>query len=139
MRASVNTSANGSPALRAKRSRTACRLVMGSPFLSGVGIFGRGPESLASVATRNRLGLSSAGAGRAPATGLRPFAGPGKQAALWFEPASTGGGSAAERRGVDQPGLVKAHLQPPEDPVQQAALAHLVEAVLGGLPGAVAS
>src|SRR6266516_566712 len=34
---------------------------------------------------------------------------------------------------------MEAQLQPPEDPLQQAALPHLVEAVLGGLPGAEAS
>jgi hypothetical protein len=39
MLASVKTSANGSPSLRAKRLRTASRLVMESPSLFGMGVF----------------------------------------------------------------------------------------------------
>ncbi len=44
----------------------------------------------------------------------------------------------AEQVGVDQPGLVQPQLQPLDDAVEQPALTHLVEAVVNGLPGAVA-
>src|SRR5262249_17741410 len=44
----------------------------------------------------------------------------------------------AEQVGVDQTGLVQPQLQPLDDALEQAALAQLAEAVVDGLPGAVA-
>src|SRR6516164_4029767 len=44
----------------------------------------------------------------------------------------------AEQVRVNEPGLVEPQLQPLQDAVEQAALAQLVEAVVDGLPGAVA-
>src|SRR5262249_18031944 len=44
----------------------------------------------------------------------------------------------AEQLGVDHPGFVEAQLQPLDKAVGQAALAQGVEAVVDGLPGAVA-
>ena len=45
----------------------------------------------------------------------------------------------AEQLGLDQPSLVETLLQPLDDPIQQAAVTHLVEAVIDGLPGAIAA
>jgi hypothetical protein len=81
MLASVKTSANGSPSLRAKRARTSCRLVIKKPSLSGVVIGSPGLESPASVAATNRPGLFFAGTATARATGLQKVAKPGERAA----------------------------------------------------------
>jgi hypothetical protein len=54
---------------------------MESPFLCVVVIFSVDVESLSAVAAGNRRGLFFAAAVTPPASGLLPFAVPGKQAA----------------------------------------------------------
>src|SRR3954470_4799098 len=101
MLCSLRDSAKGSPWSRAKRSLTACRLVMKSPSCCGVVIFSVGPGSPRPMPRRRGHGC-----GRAAST-------------------RSGGGSVAGGHVLDQPGLVEAYLQPLEEPVEQAAVAHL--------------
>src|SRR5262249_42433921 len=96
MLASVKTSANGSPSLRAKRARTASRLGIESPSAFRGGVLGTELVALLSAAVR-RHSLFFAGAAAAETLKLVPFGRhPAGDVAAARHASGTGTGCAGE-------------------------------------------